>query len=161
MGDVAVRKTESLWNEMERIQERIKRRAYELFLASGGIPGRELENWTAAEREIVWKPALELKEKDKQFEVTVAMAGVDPRDLTIEVTAEDLLIKGETHHEHYEEKGEIYACEFEGGDLFRAIHFPKKISPDKVKAQFKNGLLTLTAPVAEEARARKVAIVAA
>jgi HSP20 family protein len=161
MADIAVRKTESLWNDMEKIHERILHRAYEIFVENGEIWGRDLENWLAAEREIVWKPAIELKEKDRQFELTVAVAGVEPKDLEIEVTPEDLVIKGETHHDDYEERAEIHVCEFEGGKLFRAIHFPRKINPDKVRAQFKNGLLTLTAPVAEEARAKKVAVVAA
>jgi HSP20 family molecular chaperone IbpA len=40
--------------------------------------------------------------------------------------------------------------------LFRSIHLPRKINPDKVKAEFKNGMLRLTAEIAEEARARKI-----
>jgi HSP20 family molecular chaperone IbpA len=40
--------------------------------------------------------------------------------------------------------------------MFRSVHLPKKIDPDKVKAEFKNGMLSLTAEVAKEAQARKV-----
>ena len=40
--------------------------------------------------------------------------------------------------------------------MYRSIHLPKKINPDKVKAEFKNGLLRLTAEVAAEARAKKI-----
>jgi HSP20 family molecular chaperone IbpA len=40
--------------------------------------------------------------------------------------------------------------------MFRAIHLPKKINPDKVKAEFKDGLLRLTAEIAEDTRARKI-----
>ena len=63
--------------------------------------------------------------------------------------------------EYKEKKGEVYVCEFAHGNLFRSIHLPKKIDPEKVKAEFKNGMLTLKAPVAAEARAKKVAIKAA
>jgi len=45
--------------------------------------------------------------------------------------------------------------------FFRSIHLPKKVDTDKVKAKFKNGMLTLKAAIAEEARAKTVAIDAA
>ena len=105
--------------------------------------------------------AEELKEKDNQFQLQVAVAGVDPKDLQVEVTADGLLVKGETKAEKKEEKGEVHTSEFQTGSLFRSIQFPKKIDADKVKAQIKNGMLTITAPIAEEARTRKVNIQAA
>jgi HSP20 family molecular chaperone IbpA len=45
--------------------------------------------------------------------------------------------------------------------LFRAIKLPKKIDPDKVKAELKNGMLYLTADIAAEAPAKKISIQAA
>ena len=92
---------------------------------------------------------------------TLLAAGVDPRDIDIEVTPEDILIKANVQHEHGERKGDVYLCEFACGNLFRSIRLPKRIDADKVKAEFKNGLLTLRAPVAEEARAKKISIEAA
>jgi HSP20 family molecular chaperone IbpA len=40
--------------------------------------------------------------------------------------------------------------------MFRSIHLPKKIDADKVKAEFKNGLLRMTAKIAQEAKAKKI-----
>jgi len=71
------------------------------------------------------------------------------------VTQEDLLVKGETRIEKKEQKGEVHTSEFESGSLFRSIHFPKKVDPNKVKAELKNGLLTITAPIAEEVKVQK------
>jgi len=161
MGEVAVQKRGSVWDEIQKTEERIMRRAHELFRGNGSISGRDLDDWLAAERELVWKPAIELREKDNQFEVQVAVAGVEPKDLKVEVTSEDLLVQGETKAEKKEETGEVHTSEFQIGSLFRSIRFPKKVSPDKVKAEIKNGLLTITAPIAEEAKARKVDIQAA
>ena len=70
-------------------------------------------------------------------------------------------MKGETKTEKKEDKGEVHTSEFQSGSLFRSIHFPKKVDPNKVKAEIKNGLLTVVAPIAEEARSRKVNIQAA
>lgn len=155
MAEVAVRKSESFLDQMEKMEERIMRRAHDIFSGTGSL-GKDLDNWLAAERELVWKPAIELKEKDNEFELKIAVPGVDAKDLKVEVTADDLLVRGETQREQKEQKGAVCTSEFESGSLFRSIHFPKKIDPEKVKAELKNGLLTLTAPIVEEARSKKV-----
>ena len=156
-----IRRSKSIFDEMERVQDRIMRRAYDIFCSNGGIFGRDTADWLQAERELVWKPSIELEEKDDEFRLQTAVPGVDPKDIDIEVTPEDILVKADVHHEHKEKKGEVYACEFASGNLFRSIHLPKKIDADKVKAEFKNGMLSLKAPVAAEARAKKVTIQAA
>ena len=162
MGElVAIRKSKSVFDEIDRMHDRIMRRAYDIFTSNGGLFGKDIDDWMQAERELVWRPAVELTEKDDTFYLEVAAPGVDPKELDVEVTPDDILIRADVHHEHKEKKGDVYICEFAHGNLFRSIHLPKKIDPEKVKAEFKNGLLTLNAPVAEEARAKKVTIEAA
>ena len=151
---VPIRKPSSIFDDIKKIQDRIMQRAYEIFERNGSTLGRDLDNWAQAERELVWKPAFELCEKDGQFQLEVALAGVEAKDIDIEVTPEDIVLTTNTRHQHTEHKGVIHHCEFEAGSMFRAIHLPKKINPDKVKAEFKNGLLRLTAQVSEEVRAR-------
>jgi HSP20 family protein len=155
---VPIRKSKSIFDEVERMRDRIMRRAYDIFTSNGGLFGRDTEDWMQAEQELVWRPAIELSEKDDEFRLELAAPGVDPKNIDIEVTPEDILIRADVHHEHRKEEGDVYACEFAHGNLFRSIHLPKKIDPEKVKAEFKNGLLRLNAPVAEEARAKKVTI---
>lgn len=161
MADVPVRKTESLWEQLQRIEDRILGRAHEIFRANGETPGKDLDNWLQAERELLWKPPIELLEKDNQFELKVAVAGMEPKDIKIEVTPEELLVRGETITEKKEDKGEIHTSEFQSGSLFRSVRFPKKVNPEKVKAEIRNGMLTITAPIAEEAKGRRVEIDAA
>jgi HSP20 family protein len=156
-----VRKSSSIFDEMDRMRDRIMRRAYEIFTLNGRTFGNDLSDWYQAERELVWKPPIELDERDNEFLLQVATPGVDPKDIEIEATPEDILIRADVHHRHKEQKGEVYACEFASGNLFRSIRLPKKIDPDKVKADLKNGVLRVKAPVASDARARKVAIEAA
>jgi HSP20 family protein len=162
MGDlVPIRGSKSIVDELDRMQDRIMQRAYEIFTSNGSLFGRDFEDWMQAERELVWKPAVELTEKDDKFRLYLSAPGIDPKTIDIEVTPEDILIRAGVHHEHRNEEGEVYICEFAHGNLFRSIHLPKKIEVDKARAEFKNGLLTLTVPVAEEARAKKVTVEAA
>ena len=151
-----IKKTESILDELRQMQDRIMHRAYDLFETRGRTLGRDLEHWLAAEHELIWKPTVELTEKDNEFSLRIAVPGVYPKDIDIEVTPEYLLVKAEARHEHREDRGHVHACEFESGNLFRSIQFPKTINPDKVKAEFKNGVLHVNAGIAAEAEARTI-----
>jgi HSP20 family protein len=156
-----VKKTPSIFDEIERANEQIMRRAYEIFTGNGNMLGRDLDNWLVAERELFWNPAIDLSEKDDRYFVNIALPGMDPKDLEIRVTSEHLLVKGETQHKHETGKEKVHTCEFHSGSVFRTVRFPRKINPDDVKAEFKNGILRVTAPVAQEKRARAAKIGAA
>lgn len=158
-GTLSVKKCDSLFDELKKVEERVMQRAYDLFKSGSG--SNDLENWFAAERELVWKPSMELREKGNEFEIDIAVPGVDPKAIDIEVTPEELLVKAEMQHEHKEEKGKVHTCEFQSGNLFRAITFPKNIDTDKVKADFKNGMLKITAPISASKQSRKIDVQAA
>ena len=132
---VPVKKTESIFDELKKMQDLVMQRAYEIFETNGRTLGRDLEHWLDAERQLVWRPAIELSERDNQFHLSVAVPGVDPKTVDIEVTEDYLLVKAEIHHEHKTDKGKVHTCEFESGSLFRSVRFPRKINPDKVKAR--------------------------
>src|SRR5262245_56531790 len=109
---VSIRKLSSVFDEIKDMQDLIMRRAYEIFEQNGSISGRDLENWTQAEQELVWRPPFELCEKDGKFQLEAAIAGVEAKDIDIEVTAEDIILKAETRHDH-QQKGIVHYCEFE------------------------------------------------
>jgi HSP20 family protein len=161
MGEVIVRRTESLWDQLEKMQERIMRRAFDIFRGNGSIYGRDLDDWLTAERELITRPEIELRERDNQLEVRASVAGIDPKDIRVEVTGDALLIKSEPQSEKKEEKGDVHMTELQAGIVFRAVRLPKKIDPAAVKADVKNGLLTIIASVAEEGKARKADVRAA
>ena len=159
-NDIALRKAETIFNELEQLRHAINRRAYDLFGKRGDLWGGPLADWLNAERQLVWKPAIELRQKDNQFEVLAATPGVEAKDLDVQITSEDVLIKADIGHTHTPEEGAVQLCEFNGGQLFRSIRFPEKIDPDSVTAEYRNGMLRLTASIAKSA-AQKVEIKAA
>ena len=150
-GDIELRRADTVFDELDHLQKAISRRAYDLFRHRGTLWGSPVTDWLAAEQELVWKPSIELRQKDSQIEVLAALPGVEAKDLDVEVTPEDVLIKAERTHEHTAEKGTVHVCEFESGKLFRSIHFPEKIDPESAKAEYRNGMLRLTAAVAKAA----------
>src|SRR5213594_5086742 len=110
---VSIRKISSILDEMNQMQDRIMQRAYDLFERNGRLFGRDLDYWLQAERELLWKPALELRETDGEFVLEVAVPGVDPKDIDIEVMPEYIVLKADIQHEHDEKKGTVDICEFQ------------------------------------------------
>jgi len=158
--DVALHKAESIADELDHLHTEISQRAYDLFRNHGNLWSGPMADWFDAEQQLVWKPAIELRRKDGQFELLAATPGVEAKDLDVQITPEDLLIKADIHHKHTVEEGAVQVCEFTGGHLFRSVHFPEKVDPDSVMAEYRNGLLRITASIAKPAAQKKVEVTA-
>ena len=158
---IAIHRTPSILDEVNDVHELIMRRAFDIFERTGAVVGRDLDNWLQAEHELFWKPVVELVEENGEFLLEAALSGVDAKDIEIEVTPENIVLKADAQHQHQEEKGTVHICEFQTRRMFRSIHLPKKINPEKTKAQFKNGLLRLTAEIVSEERGPKSKLEAA
>ena len=161
MASVPMTQKDSICDQLEQLHQRIAQRAYELFRGRGTSCGDTWADWLTAERETVWKPAIELREKDGTFTVAAALAGVDPKDVNVDITPQDLVIKAQTEHAHSKDEGQVHQCEFVAGQVFRSVHFPKPVDVAKAKAEYRNGLLTVTAPIVAEAQAKRLDIKAA
>jgi len=71
------------------------------------------------------------------------------------------LIKAGSAHEHTSDSGIVHLCEFDNGRFFRSIHFPERIDPNSAQAEYRNGLLHVTAAIEKAATAPKAVIKAA
>jgi len=158
MSNISITQKDSVLDQIEQIRHRIAKRAYELFRHRDGGFDDPVSDWLRAEEEVLWKPAVELREKEGVFTVLAAIAGVQPKDITVDLTARDLVIKADMAHEHSTETGHVHQCEFVQGQLFRSVHFPDPVDPDKAKAEYRNGLLTVTVPAAPKAQTKPAEI---
>ncbi len=134
-------------DELDRLHEAISLRAYEHFRNGGGHVAGPLDDWLRAERELVWRPAVEVRQADGQIEVLAAVPGLEPKDLNVEVAPEDVLITRATERRHESTEGAVHVTEFNRGTLVRLVHLPDRIDPRSAKAECRNGLLRLTAAV--------------
>jgi HSP20 family molecular chaperone IbpA len=152
---IKLQRKDSVLDAIDAVQQTIAERAYALFHERGGAIGRALDDWLSAERETVWRPPVEVVEKDGEFLVEAALAGINPKDLDVQVTARNLVIRGNGAHVH-RPREIVHTCEFRRGRLFRSVEFPRPIDPDQVRADYQNGLLRVWAHEANGAPARKV-----
>lgn len=149
--------------EVDRLMDRIRERAFELFADRGAGEGRALDDWLAAEREICW-PAAELVESDKEFVLSEALAGFEPADITVTATPREIITKASRKSERKEAAapggGQVRWSEFRSDDVCRRVELPLAIEVDKVSASLHNGLLKVIAPKTKESveRAKPVEI---
>ena len=160
MSNVAMIPKDSIVDQLEQLHQRIARRAYDLFRGRDGW-GDAFGDWFSAEQELVSKPAVELREKDGTFTIAAAIPGVEAKDITVDITPQDVVIQAASEHRHTEDKGQVHRCEFTAGQVFRSLSFPKTVDATKAKAEYQNGMLNITVPIVPEARAKRVDIKAA
>jgi HSP20 family protein len=134
--------------EKEEIQERIRQRAYEISVIRGHA-GREMEDWLVAESEIISVPPVELAEQENAYLVRAALPGIDPEDIEVVTTPEQVLIKGAARQES--EPAVVHIREFNAAPVFRCLRFPDAVNPKSLKVKSENGLLTIMAPKASAA----------
>lgn len=104
-------------------------------------------------------PAIEVSETDSEIIVKAAIPGVDKKDLSISILDNNLIIKGEVKKEKEEKKKNYYKQEIAYGSFSRTIPLPAaEVKVDEIKANMKNGVVTINIPKSEKAKAREISI---
>ncbi len=113
-------------------------------------------SWTAA-------PAVDITESDKAFEIAAEMPGMDEKNIEVKVVNGSLTIKGEKQEEKEEKKKDYYLHERQFGSFERCFELPEGVDADKIEANFKKGVLTVTLPKKPEAQKpeKKIEVTAA
>jgi len=103
-------------------------------------------------------PAVDVAENDEGFIVMADLPGVSKEDLELSVTGSLLTIKGEKKTESGDSKNKSFRRETWVGSFSRTIDLPSLVDPDKVSAELKDGVLTLSLSKREEAKTRQIAV---
>jgi HSP20 family protein len=91
-------------------------------------------------------PALDAKESDDEIRISVELPGLEEKDVKVSLKDDVLTIRGEKQRETKHEEGGAQWVERSFGSFRRAIPLPPDIEPGAVKAHFKAGVLTISAP---------------
>ncbi len=93
-----------------------------------------------------FSPNIDVKESEKDISIIAELPGMDEKDIDVSLTRDALTIKGEKKEEKEEKRKDYYRMERSFGSFSRTIPLPAEIDTDKVKADFKKGVLTVTLP---------------
>jgi HSP20 family protein len=105
-----------------------------------------------------WTPALDLHEDKDTLVVKVELPGMKKEDIEISLHDGCLSISGERKNEQKFEDAEVYRAERFVGRFQRTVTLPAPVAADKVKADYKDGVLTVTLPKTEEARPKQISV---
>ncbi|MDQ7786610.1 MAG: Hsp20/alpha crystallin family protein [Thermodesulfovibrionales bacterium] len=93
-----------------------------------------------------FSPRVDIAETDKEIKITVELPGMEDKDVDVSLTKDMLTIKGEKKEEKEEKGKSFYRMERSYGSFSRSVPLPTEIDTNKVKADFKKGILTVTLP---------------
>ena len=106
-------------------------------------------------RNTVLSAGFELSEADDEVEVKVELPGMDEKDIQVSLDEGMLTIRGERKEQKETRKRNVHVSEMSYGGYSRTIPLPAEVDAEKARAKFKRGVLTLTLPKTERARAKR------
>jgi HSP20 family protein len=124
----------------------------------GRLTGLQDEIDRLFEVERAWAPALDVQEDKDNFRVSVELPGLKREDIQVSLEEGALVISGERKTETLDEGIAVHRQERYYGKFSRVLALPSAVAEDKVKAAYKDGILTVTLPKAEEAKPKTIAV---
>ena len=107
---------------------------------------------------IAFIPPAELHETPEAIHLKLEIPGMEAKDLDVQVTAEAVSISGERKSETKTEAKGVTRTEFRYGQFRRVIPLPTPIQNEKVQADYKDGILSLTLPKVEAEKTKVVKV---
>jgi HSP20 family protein len=119
---------------------------------------------SASQQELAYQnefsPAVEafIDRDNKKFQCEVVLPGVDPKDVDIQVQGNMLTISGERTNTRETRDADFLQREISYGSFTRSLVLPEGVDKEKISAEYRNGMLEITAPIATASLPKKVEI---
>ncbi|WP_223434245.1 MULTISPECIES: Hsp20/alpha crystallin family protein [unclassified Pseudomonas] len=143
------------WRPLEKLRQQVDHLFDEFNRGSGLSPfSRGLFDvepfWR---RELIGHglPAVDITEKDKSFEITAELPGMDQKNIELKLSNGNLIIKGEKKEDKEEKRKGYYLSERHYGSFERVFNLPKGVDAEKIEASFSKGVLSISLPKKPEA----------
>lgn len=134
----------SMWREIDRLQREMN----QLF-----------DDYTPARvRRAAGYPAMNAWANEESLTVTAEVPGVGAEDIDISVVGETLTLSGTRNPDELQEGSRYHRQERGSGNFSRSIQLPFPVNVEGVEASFKNGVLQINLPRAEEDKPKKIAV---
>jgi HSP20 family protein len=137
----------SLHREMNRLFDDVFR---------GSFGGRQIE---PGERGGAIMPDIDISERENEVRICAELPGVKQEDVEVTLSDDVLTIRGEKKFERKDEKENYHFMERSYGTFQRSLRIPYSVNPDQVKADFENGVLTVTLPkTPQQEKSRRIQV---
>lgn len=105
-----------------------------------------------------WLPNMDVQEDKDRFTISMELPGLSKDDVSLTVREGMLTIEGERKQEDEKEGVNYHRVERRYGKFLRSFQLPIRVQEDKIEAVFKDGILTVQIPKAEEVKPKQIAV---
>jgi HSP20 family protein len=141
------------FRDLVSLQERMNRLLGESFRGVGRAVGEE--DWALGGS---WAPVVDIFEQGGDIVLKAELPGVDPKDVDIRVENNTLTLRGERKFDDEVQKESYHRVERAYGSFSRSFTLPTVVDTEKIKADYKDGVLRVTLPKKEEAKPKQITI---
>lgn len=103
-------------------------------------------------------PSIDVYQDNDNVYVETALAGVDPAKVDVNIENDVLTIKGSSERQSEVDDKNYYRKEVHRGSFYRSVALPTRVLGDEAKAEFKDGILKITAPKAAEVKPKSIKV---
>ena len=133
------------WRDLQRFQEEMGRTFDDRLLARGG-------------ESMGWAPKVDIYEDEEGVDLRFELAGVEPKDVDIRFENGVLTLRGDRKLEKEEKKDNYHRVELSYGTFTRSFSLPGTVDAEKIRAESKNGVLTVHLPKKPEAKPKAIQV---
>jgi HSP20 family protein len=116
--------------------------------------GGSEEDWAQG----AWSPAVDIYEKDGNIVLKAELPGIEAKDVDVTVENNILTLRGERQFDQEVQRENYQRVERSYGAFTRSFTLPTVVETEKIKAEFKDGVLRMTLPKKEEAKPKQISI---
>ena len=138
------------WREMNTLQNRLNH----LFADSFFQPSRSDDDMSLG----TWHPVVDMYDENDRIVIKAELPGMEKKDIAVDVKDRVLTISGERNYDNEVKEEKYYRRERACGKFQRVFHLPADVDSDKIKADFKDGLLKLEVPQPEKQKPKEITI---
>jgi HSP20 family protein len=112
------------------------------------------EDWAQG----AWSPAVDIYEKDGNIVLKAELPGIEAKNVGVTVENNILTLRGERQFDQEVQRENYQRVERSYGTFTRSFTLPTVVDTEKIKAEFKDGVLRMTLPKKEEAKPKQISI---
>lgn len=111
-----------------------------------------------AERKETWVPSVDILEREGHLILRAELPGMTEKDIEVKLEGNTLTLRGERKMENEDKKNSYHRIESFYGSFTRSFRLPEGVDAEKINAEYKNGVLTVTIPQKPEVRPREIPV---
>jgi HSP20 family protein len=105
-----------------------------------------------------WHPVVDIYDNDENIVIKAELPGIEKKDISIDVKDGLLTLKGERSHDNEIKNDKYYRRERSFGRFERTFHLPVDVDPEKISADYKDGILKIDIPKPEEQKPKQITV---